>query len=129
MFSTHCFLRTENRSISHGVVTEFCISHKFQHKNYISIVHSDYGIPACSKIQLQYFLLAFLYVDGVHADAFYLAFHQPQLFVTQKNTCSLQQSNFGDRSQLFESKEIRMRQFIYPSLLTILHSYLAYHIQ
>ena len=41
MSSTHCFLRTENRSIRHGVVrSEFVISHTSQRKRYISIVRT-----------------------------------------------------------------------------------------
>ena len=41
MSSTDFFLRTENRSISHGVVvSEFLISHTFQRKRFISIART-----------------------------------------------------------------------------------------
>ena len=40
--TTHCFSRTENRSIFRGVVigSEFIISHTFQRKRCISIAHT-----------------------------------------------------------------------------------------
>ena len=40
MTSTHCFLRTENRSFCHGVVWLF--SHTFKRKDYISIARTEH---------------------------------------------------------------------------------------
>ena len=61
MSSTHCFLRTENRSICHGVVSsEFLINHTFQRKRYISIARTGHFIIDAETIPYEHLNYALL---------------------------------------------------------------------